>query len=662
MRADPSRLSPIGLATKTIQGAGRRGQWREAVTTYHGLQASRLEADAVSCGAVLQACQASAWKLACSFLWQIQEASVELSLVCCNIAMSLSGQRESWYRTISMLIWMCSIAMRPDAQSYTPALGSSRTWGLSLWLLRQTRPNRILSNVAVASMARAWQWSFDLFYDLQAARPLPDTIFLNTFLSSLERSEQWQLAVSVLQASLKGSPVTPNLVSFNACLHACGEAAQLDQALQLVRCMEASRGPSPDVISYSAVLNACAKLVQWTLALDELGRMQRRSVLPDVVALNAAMSACAEAVQWEMCLHMLTTSSGVDPDSVSYNAVLKACEKSAQWALAMSMYWQMARSRVGCTTATYNTLLSCCQRSTKWEHATLLLSTMLSQHVLPDIISFNACLGALRRGSQWQQAISVFHWMPHVDVRSDTVTVVELFGALAAAARAPQARRVAASLVACAPLVRDCMQPALELEARRPTGLAVTACDCLVSHQLREPFECQQLLRRHGLRPVLRTLRRARWSEPSGRALQLRDPVLERQHSLGASLTKDALLDLEGREPELMPPPWMLRASQADASPLLLWLHEDPPKVGAYLRPVQVEHDRSSHAERQALLSLLAREAEATFRDGSQDFGDFRGAVRLYVTHTLCISCLAACYQYKALHPHLRLSVGFRVL
>ena len=385
------------------------------MATYNQLKFGSLETDAVCCGAVLQACQASAWHLAYSMFWQVQEASMQLSVICCNIALSFSGQQESWHRTIGLLLWMSSLAMRPDSQSYAPALGSVTTWAQSLQLLHQAPPNRILSNVAMATIAGAWRWSFSLFCDLRAARPLPDTIFLNTFLSSLERSCQWQLAVSMLQTPPES--LNPNRVSFNACLHACGEAEQLDQALQLLASME-DRGPSPDVISYSAVLNTCARLAQWRLALEELRRMQRRHVSPDVVALNAAMSACAEAVQWQTCLSMLQTSSAGDADSISYNAFLKACDKSAQWTVALCMHAQMLCTRTGCTTTTYNTLLSCCQRSSQWEHATRLLAMMTSQHCPADIISFNACLGALRRGSQWQHALSLLDMMTRSRVRT----------------------------------------------------------------------------------------------------------------------------------------------------------------------------------------------------------------------------------------------------
>ncbi|CAE7899530.1 unnamed protein product [Symbiodinium microadriaticum] len=567
-RARPRLLSSrLGLQSPKPQesfscrkGAGRQSQWKEAVATYNQLKFGSLETDAVCCGAVLQACQASAWHLAYSMFWQVQEASMQLSVICCNIALSFSGQQESWHRTIGLLLWMSSLAMRPDSQSYAPALGSVTTWAQSLQLLHQAPPNRILSNVAMATIAGAWRWSFSLFCDLRAARPLPDTIFLNTFLSSLERSCQWQLAVSMLQTPPES--LNPNRVSFNACLHACGEAEQLDQALQLLASME-DRGPSPDVISYSAVLNTCARLAQWRLALEELRRMQRRHVSPDVVALNAAMSACAEAVQWQTCLSMLQTSSAGDADSISYNAFLKACDKSAQWTVALCMHAQMLCTRTGCTTTTYNTLLSCCQRSSQWEHATRLLAMMTSQHCPADIISFNACLGALRRGSQWQHALSLLDMMTRSRVRSDVVTLVEALGALAdgeASARPGLAPSLAQGIAAS---VRDCMEPGVQAEASRPSGLAITACDSLASQRLPETFESQWLLRRYALRPALRALRGPVPRPLASRALRLRDPALERQHSLGASLTKEALLELEGPSVRPFPLPWMLRASQA---------------------------------------------------------------------------------------------------
>eukprot|EP00439_Symbiodinium_sp_Y106_P031945 s5349_g3.t2 len=82
------------------------------------------------------------------------------------------------------------------------------------------------------------------------------------------------------------------------------------------------------------------------------------------------------------------------------------------------------------------------------------------------------------------------------------------------------------------------------------------------------------------------------------------------------------------------------------------------------LLPVFREHDRSQHAERMALLSVAASAAsqnQVSRPDLQERAADRQstafGAVRLYATHTLCISCLAVCCQFHRLFPRVSLKV-----
>ena len=67
-----------------------------------------------------------------------------------------------------------------------------------------------------------------------------------------------------------------------------------------------------------------------------------------------------------------------------------------------------------------------------------------------------------------------------------------------------------------------------------------------------------------------------------------------------------------------------------------------------HLLPVLREHDRSQHAERKALLQVM-----------EQSRGP--GALRLYASHTLCISCLAVCCQFVAVCHEIQLLVEMDV-
>eukprot|EP00931_Biecheleriopsis_adriatica_P052812 TRINITY_DN30793_c0_g1_i1.p1 TRINITY_DN30793_c0_g1~~TRINITY_DN30793_c0_g1_i1.p1 ORF type:complete len:150 (+),score=30.16 TRINITY_DN30793_c0_g1_i1:39-488(+) len=78
------------------------------------------------------------------------------------------------------------------------------------------------------------------------------------------------------------------------------------------------------------------------------------------------------------------------------------------------------------------------------------------------------------------------------------------------------------------------------------------------------------------------------------------------------------------------------------------------------------------HTHRE-LLRLAASEASSSTPPGASAEGqekveyaddvmpDVTGAVRLYATHTLCISCLACCCQFKRLLPNVKLEVAFDV-
>merc|ERR1712194_899923 len=66
---------------------------------------------------------------------------------------------------------------------------------------------------------------------------------------------------------------------------------------------------------------------------------------------------------------------------------------------------------------------------------------------------------------------------------------------------------------------------------------------------------------------------------------------------------------------------------------------------GSYVLPVFAQHDRSNHAERQALIKVIARVQEASEAQNDAEFeaeaAEVTGTVRLYASHTPCISCMA---------------------
>merc|ERR1719215_206044 len=77
-----------------------------------------------------------------------------------------------------------------------------------------------------------------------------------------------------------------------------------------------------------------------------------------------------------------------------------------------------------------------------------------------------------------------------------------------------------------------------------------------------------------------------------------------------------------------------------------------------WILPVFVDHDRSTHAERQALLVIL--QALPTAKDEGVPM-DIKGKARVWATHTPCISCLSSMMQFTRAFEGASLAVGFDV-
>lgn len=80
-----------------------------------------------------------------------------------------------------------------------------------------------------------------------------------------------------------------------------------------------------------------------------------------------------------------------------------------------------------------------------------------------------------------------------------------------------------------------------------------------------------------------------------------------------------------------------------------------------FLWPVVVEHDRSPHAERHALLRLMEKifEKESDPGVSHEPRPHIEGLARMFVSHTPCISCLGCFCQFRRIFPEIFLYIEF---
>lgn len=172
------------------------------------------------------------------------------------------------------------------------------------------------------------------------------------------------------------------------------------------------------------------------------------------------------------------------------------------------------------------------------------------------------------------------------------------------------------------------------------------------------------------------------------RPSRVHDQVLEKQFTLGYAFT-DVALEHMGRREDATWIPMAKLVGRRELHQLEAWPEDDPQakelvawssgwagpsaedmrvifrdravghndaKPVIYILPVFVDHDRTAHAERQALLCLL----EACPMDPKTEGQDtWVGQIRVFATHTPCISCLSSMCQFTRAFPGGGIKVSF---
>jgi len=238
--------------------------------------------------------------------------------------------------------------------------------------------------------------------------------------------------------------------------------------------------------------------------------------------------------------------------------------------------------------------------------------------------------------------------------------------------------------------------PRTERDVANDVVFGVVAVDLLFRHD-RLDMEVGCSFQRAVYDAVLGRLRKYADSTTSearapAKSWRLQDRVLERQFSLSPPYTLQAAADLRMAHPDL---PFygeaqrssraILRDHKVEAaddpvsSALIAWIayavsvggeavrgstsrtraigYGEKVPVSEWLLPVFVEHDRSPHAERMAML-FLGEEIKSRGGKLHPD-AKIKGGVCVYASHTPCISCLACFCQFRRKLPGVNLWVCF---
>lgn len=515
----------------------------------------------------------------------------------------------------------------------------------------------------------------------------------------------------------------PNLThikEFSVVLKALALDGQWRRALRLLKEME-EVGVELNLIVYNQVLSAMAKDKQVDKALGMLATMRERQIEPDVLSYSNCVGACKPS-EWQRAadiVYRALPEAGLEPDGQCFEHAAAACEEGGEWQRSLLMFMAIAERSLESTSVGHNYALSACRQGKQWRHGFEIMAEMAQRQFEPDF-RLKQDLEAQSRGldrapppepsqratpspdNVWQRKQQLRE-LREQDKRRQEERKLEqerlerqpapapyeeagftVYGGMDAFAHKNVHTMAATDLDACrklcqdrgygafvvwngqaffrgepARMIKDNMKRAggttlhmnLEAEQQRKARLKAEGREDPVAPKKKPPAE------RPSPRQQEDKFTEETVSRPATQKARESDSGAARASASGTIVSEPRA---EARWEEK---PQFAKRGKEGQQPREPKRNPKLRQPGSYVLPVFAQHDRSNHAERQALIKVIARVQEASGAQNDAEFeaecAEVTGTVRLYASHTPCISCMACFCQFQRLFPKVKLCVDF---
>ncbi|CAK9072968.1 unnamed protein product, partial [Durusdinium trenchii] len=454
--------------------------WQGAAALVQRMGFLGISQNVFSCGAMMEACTASAWQLSLSTLKWMLKTRLSPDEFGADTRLAAS-RRAGWQSAM--------VALTINASTLNIALGNVGL-GLSLTTLEKAvqwlhaldlldtfarkalRYNVINTNSLISCLEKVgyWRQALPLLFRMGQVNLLPDTVSCSATVSACEEQGRWREAAHL--SSKQGN----SLMVFAGAVSASEKALRWPRALQVLSMMPQLR-LTADLVTFNATLRALERGLCWQMVLEVFEDMPKEGVVPDVVAHNSACLASENspdcratlllmqgaAASWQYtqrcgrgcelaaarvaataqaklpgaAWHVLQImeEASIETNVFHYSAAINACEKAGEWMLALAVVVGMQEKEVMPNTVTMNSAISACEKAEEWTWALHFLDAMPGTSLTRDVISYTSTMNACAKAFLWETALQLFDSMSLEAVVPNTRTYNGAISAFAQAGR-----------------------------------------------------------------------------------------------------------------------------------------------------------------------------------------------------------------------------------
>ena len=624
-----------------INALEKAGLWQQAISRFQEMMRISVRPTSVSYDVLMRSCQqASGWQVALDILASMPHEHVQPTVKNFNALLSVLETDGLWPMSLQVLAGM---GMKPDIATLSivsRTCAREQSWQLSLSLLEDACESKLeLDAIALSISVSAcekgcqWQQALDVLLGMQTSSLKIGDIPVSATLRACQGAGLWQEVLGIVD--LVSRWYAPSVGIYNTALGACCSTRQWERALSLFE-IGCNLELQPDVIMLTTVMSACQAGFKWEHAISTLLSFGDRHVEPDATACNVATSSCASLHNWRVALALLYSIEGVAwPDLVTFNTVLGSCAQPESWQMGLCLLQDVRATKLSPDLATFHASLEACCAGHAWEAALLILEDMVMAS-MPLGIARNLAAMTCQCAMQGAVAGELLASNLGASIESDAVTFKTVLGL------AEEGNELRLQAPACLQALTSWAQdsltpeevPSLAQGAMLGPAQAVVATEILHWHGgLHVDLYCH-LARRVGV-PV-KTQLAGLCQGMRADSSRLQNAVLERQFGLSPLLSLSILEELgfslsfgdsvaACSTRRALAQGGVSTAEEPTSKDLAAWSScsvrglEQRGRCAGYgsdvdcfdtaspdvLLPVQVQHDRGPHAERQALLAIF---------------------------------------------------------
>ena len=653
---------------KAINASSKAHNWEASFKLLDDALEAGCPVNVVSFGAALAACdRGSFWQHALRLFGRLAVPNN----ITWNAVISACGRAKRWEHACGLLEQMTESQFQPDIITFNSTMRSLGGAG---------------------SSTSRWQLGLALHGQLLTKQLLPSPTTYSTLTKLCAQGNAWHVALLVLQDATAGPADGGNIdaASFTSVLIACARSRRWQRSVQLFSDLTSEKGHGlrPDLACFNAAMSACERGGHWSGALHFMHQMRSDcSIQPDLTSLNTLLSACEKGCKWQealsiFCVELPQVASETKPFAhnfvVTYGAIFSALTRAAVWPTALTILDDMQKQQLQPGPLHFGSVLAAMSPGYGGPKFTKDVEASVNKHAVTRVLRMLnlSVLDALRR----RQNMNNMNVEDAPHDRRQEITKYAVAG-MEILLRQVNSEDVTETLKLFRTVVYQPVVACLSLLTSSKNQKEANSVLC--NHRLEEQFGLGSYFTGEALRDLglahadvawqrraeaaaLQALhRRLAWR--SSTKLRPVDQLIPNSMSFGDCsflpkqkalakqlvvwLVYDLMIPVQGSNR-------LARRFHMTGRPGFACENQSLPTEEVPLSSIFVEHDRGSHAERWALLSVIADLLAEGLRP--IDFQSITGTVQLYAVHTPCISCLAAFCQFRSAFPKVLLKVAFQ--